>query len=172
MENPLAQFNHTVPTKEGILELVKTINNSLGESALKESVLLKVVETNWPQFENSFKEILVLNSGKENIKKREDSNILLEVLSTVRGLDKRVGNISDIAILNSEKTILDLNPNYLRSIRDKIRKMLESGLPAAYIIAFCDAQEYPRIVAREEIVSQLDYLREKSVIKDKSKVEN
>jgi hypothetical protein len=35
IENPLAQFNHTKPNKGGVWELVRTINLSLKEKALK-----------------------------------------------------------------------------------------------------------------------------------------
>lgn len=79
--NPLAQFNHTIACdKESMWELVQTINNALLENKLQEKVLKSVFETYWEQFR--FK-------PEEHVKKRSIEDILTEILTTVRALDKR-----------------------------------------------------------------------------------
>ncbi|GKO88020.1 TPA: TIR domain-containing protein, partial [Klebsiella pneumoniae] len=54
LQDPLAQFNHTLPDKSGLWELTRTINTSLTDNSLDEKILEKVFNTYWPQFENDF----------------------------------------------------------------------------------------------------------------------
>ncbi len=91
--NPLAQFNHTFPDKDGVFELLRTINSSLGDKALKEKVLEKVFETYWPQFESQFENALACSPQTEKIEPRSEENMLVEVLSSVRRLDRRLREI-------------------------------------------------------------------------------
>jgi hypothetical protein len=96
IENPLAQFNHTLPTKGGIWSLVSTINISLEDLSLKENVLEQVFETYWPKFDEKFHKILS-NTSESSIKDtRPKNDIMLEVLSTVRTLDRRMRNLENI----------------------------------------------------------------------------
>lgn len=95
LENPLAQFNHTKPDRNGLWKLVKTINATLKESALKEAILQKVFDTYWPQFESKFSKIIRETPEHQTEEKRDEIDVLTEVLSTVRGLDKRIRRIED-----------------------------------------------------------------------------
>ncbi len=90
IEDPLAQFNHTLPDKEGLWSLVRTLNSALGEKALKEKILEKVFETYWPQFETQFNEIIDKTPITTTIEKRNNNDILNELLSISRGLDRRI----------------------------------------------------------------------------------
>ena len=45
IEDPLAQFNHTFPTKESVLSLVRTLNASLGAISLDNRIVEQVFET-------------------------------------------------------------------------------------------------------------------------------
>lgn len=54
IEDPLAQFNHTFPTSESVLGLVKTLNSTLATNALDNRILEQVFDTYWPQFEERF----------------------------------------------------------------------------------------------------------------------
>jgi hypothetical protein len=90
VENPLAQFNHTKPNRTGLWELVRTINVALKEESLKESILEKVFDTYWPQFEESFKLIIKETPETEVEEIRSENDILIELLSSVRGMDKRM----------------------------------------------------------------------------------
>jgi len=88
--NPLAQFNHTLPNKEGVYSLIRTINSSLGELMLKDQVLDKVFETYWPQFEHDFNKIIASTPDAGQVAERTESDILSEVLQTIRSVDRRV----------------------------------------------------------------------------------
>ena len=100
IKDPLAQFNHTLPTKDGLYQLVRTINNSLDNMALKENILSNVFETYWPQFDTNFKEIIKNTKEEEVVVPRPKDDILNEILYSVRGLDKRVRSIEEIEYLN------------------------------------------------------------------------
>ncbi len=93
LENPLAQFNHTLPTKESVWSLVRTINIALQEAALHENVLDRVFETYWPQFEERFNEILKDTPDTPVDNTRQESDIMDEILSTVRMLNRRMRDI-------------------------------------------------------------------------------
>jgi hypothetical protein len=168
LENPLAQFNHTFPTKESVWELVRTINLTLKENALKESVLAKVFETYWPQFDQEFREIILTTPETEIQVKRKDNDIMLDVLSTVRMLDKRLLSIESN---NSESA------NFLKFDRDfksqgmppniarnNIKIYLEQNLTEDLIIDILSEKGVPRSFIRQEIERQLSLKEE-----DKSK---
>ncbi len=76
VSNPLAQFNHTLPDKEGIYELIKTLNSSLGKQALSEKVLEQVFETYWPQFEEKFRCIIQETNTEEHTPERSKYSVL------------------------------------------------------------------------------------------------
>lgn len=117
ISDPLAQFNHTYPDYNGMYQLVRSINNGLGSNALKEDVLSRVFETYFPQFQEDFKKILI-ETTEENIKEevRDEHDILSEVLSSVRGIDRRLRSIEN---RETPKPILDSKSlhNYSRSFR-------------------------------------------------------
>lgn len=92
IKNPLAQFNHSQPNKNGIWDLVRTINSTLKEDSLKENILEKVFTTYWPQFDSSFKAIIKETPEVVDEEIRSDSDILIELLSSVRRLDRKVNN--------------------------------------------------------------------------------
>lgn len=90
ISGPLAQFNHTMPDRNGVLNLVKTLNTSLGDKALKEKILEKVFDTYWPQFDVEFTKIIGMTANTEPIVKRTNDEILAELLVISRGLEKRI----------------------------------------------------------------------------------
>ena len=91
--NPLAQFNHTFPSKDGVYELLRTINSSLGSASLKESVLEKVFDTYWPQFKDGFADALKNNEPESQLAPRSEEDMLTEVLTSVRRLDRRLREV-------------------------------------------------------------------------------
>src|SRR5690606_35355682 len=127
LENPLAQFNHTFPTKDSVWELVRTINLTLKENALKESILSKVFDTYWRQFEKDFKEIVATTPEIEQPVKRKDNDIMLDVLSTVRLLERRLRSIE----LSSDR--IGINERDLIREKEMIRERelmnRERGVP-------------------------------------------
>lgn len=165
LENPLAQFNHTFPVIDSVWELVRTINLSLKENALKESVLLKVFETYWPQFENDFNLIISSTPETEIVTKRKDNDIMLDVLSTVRLLDKRIRNIeagSERQIIFSEKDMIRREDMIRRDrereimsmgeLRMQIQNYVDQELPEEVILQVLgDKAGMPRSIIRKEI---------------------
>ena len=102
--NPLAQFNHSTPDKDGLWELVRTINNALGDQGLKEKTLEKVFETYWPQFESEFKHILETTSTATIVEERTEDDLLKEILSNTRALERRVRSIESPDVINRRQS--------------------------------------------------------------------
>ncbi len=155
LENPLAQFNHTFPTRDSVWELVRTINLTLKEDALKESILSKVFDTYWPQFEESFKKIIETTPETSGVIKRKGDDIMLDVLSTVRMLDRRLRTMES----NQERqpTVLEkdnfhgkeiMSPNELRM---NIRTFLKQEVEDEIIIDILSNSGISRGYIRREI---------------------
>ena len=91
LSNPLAQFNHTLPDKDGMKGLLTTINAELGEKTLEDRILDQVFETYWPQFQEKFMKALANAPINEELEpSRSQDDILKEILYTTRTLDKRI----------------------------------------------------------------------------------
>lgn len=88
--DPLAQFNHTLPDKAGLRSLVTSINGRLGELAISTRILENVFETYWPQFEGRFSNILAEFPETQLLPERSEESKVDEVLSHVRGIDRRL----------------------------------------------------------------------------------
>lgn len=108
---PLAQFNHTYPDREGMFKLITTINAQLDKTALPPHILARVFEKNWPEFESRIKEILEMQTSFISKKtKRESDDILKEVLQTVRSFDNK---LQKVALLNNNSAIeREIDPVY------------------------------------------------------------
>lgn len=89
VQDPLAQFNHTMPNKDGLWSLVLTLNSSLA-SPLDGPTLNAVFESFWPEFERKFKQILDTYPQQAVIVPREDKDMLAEILETMRGFGHRM----------------------------------------------------------------------------------
>lgn len=87
IENPLAQFNHTLPQRNNMYELMKTINKQISQP-LRDNVLEQTFEKYWPDSEEKFRSIITSTDTQESYK-RTTEDILTEILNTVRLLDKR-----------------------------------------------------------------------------------
>ncbi|CAC9976767.1 hypothetical protein [Flavobacterium panici] len=155
LENPLAQFNHTFPVKESVWELVRTINISLKEDALKESVLAKVFETYWVQFESDFKKIIETTPETAVITKRKDNDIMLDVLSTVRMLDKRMRNLESTTgrqLYTIDNDSVTRDGFGSQEVRSFISSLIEQELPEQIIVELVgDKYKYPRSLIRREV---------------------
>lgn len=88
---PLAQLNHTIPVREDMFTLVKTINNAMGEEALSEIKLEKAFDTYWPDFQERFHRILEEKPTDLNTQpSRTTDDILSELLNLTRSMAKRI----------------------------------------------------------------------------------
>ena len=101
--DPLAQFNHTLPSKEGILSLLQTLN-SASDSTLDDRVLQRAFDTYWPQFQKEFEKILVETKSTPS-KPRKSEDLLGEILETTRGLSTRLRKLEDRGASTTEVRI-------------------------------------------------------------------
>ncbi|WP_428658980.1 toll/interleukin-1 receptor domain-containing protein [Runella sp.] len=97
--DPLAQFNHTIPTKQSVYQLVSSINRGLvlNNQGLKDEVLQEVFDTFWPKFEEQFRKILedTNEEGSVTVEKPSGDEVLNEILTSVRAMDRRLRKIED-----------------------------------------------------------------------------
>jgi len=164
--NPLAQFNHTLPTKDGVYELVRTLNSSLGERALREKVLEQVFETYWPQFESGFKKALEDNPAGEHTPPRSEESILSEVLRTVRVLDRRLRTLERKSPLDKDAVIIRRRNSMPSSLlRREIQNMIKNGMPPEIIEEVLE-EKAPRSVIQKYIRIGLRDLAEDNDISD------
>lgn len=158
VENPLAQFNHTKPNRTGLWELVRTINLALKDDSLKESILEKVFDTYYPQFERVFKEIIKSTPEIEEKVQRSENDLLLEVLSSVRTFDRRMRQIE-----NKENLIVRTENNRRErpepeTARKMICDLLDNEMSPELVQEIMDDQRIPRNFVKKEIEK---YLSEK-----------
>lgn len=95
LQPPLAQFNHTFPTKESMWSLITTLNNGLESNRLDLPILQRVFQTYWPQFESDFAEILENNPQTTVVQPRAEKDILAEILDTTRSMSQRIRSLED-----------------------------------------------------------------------------
>lgn len=89
LQDPLAQFNHTFPTKDGVWSLVVTLNNNIA-TPLDQGILEQVFETNWPLFNEKFTALLVQFPQEGVVEIRTNDSMLEEILESTRGLAHRL----------------------------------------------------------------------------------
>ncbi len=135
--NPLAQFNHTLPKKDSIYQLVSTLNKGL-ENSLREKVLESVFETYWPKFEKNFNDILK-NTTEAEIVERSGDDILLEILSSTRSMERRVRNLEGGKSSRSEKNAVIDRHEAEKILRDLIR----DDIPEAMIMEIMKNKDVP-----------------------------
>jgi len=152
--NPLAQFNHTLPDRDGLYELVRTLNSSLGDKSLREKVLEQVFDTYWPQFETSFKTALESNVAGEHTPARTEENLLSEVLRTVRSLDRRVRSIESSPSSNERNEINQKMRMSPKMLRREVAKLLENDMPPEVIEEVLEGV-VPSHLVRREIRNQM-----------------
>lgn len=122
---PLSQFNHTLPTKDGLWALVRTLNNALQEKGLKEKTLEQVFETYWPKFNDNFNKIIDEIKPSGTAKKRPEKDILMEILETSRSMDRRVRDLEN----NSHWVPLTTNPDlYSKKLKYKTTQIMRDKI--------------------------------------------
>jgi hypothetical protein len=150
IEDPLAQFNHTLPNKDGLTKLIYSINNSLEAKRLTDIILTNVIETYWPQFEKEFKKIIEETPEKITTKPRSQDDILTDVLNSVRNLEKRMRNDNvEKAINPTSREIKRIKMPSLRDIQLELHKDRERADIASEIREMVLAE-----VPDEDIIKQ------------------
>ena len=136
VEPPLSQFNHTEPNKTSVLNLVKTINERLGEKQLELETLEAVFETYYPQFDEKFKKIISETEGNKvggpkDTKIRSEQEMLEEVLVTVRNLNQRVQRMENIPFARNPRVLekkYNVKEEVIRNILDRYEPLFESAV--------------------------------------------
>ena len=114
VESPLSHFNHTMPTKESMYQLVSTLNNRLETGKLDEKTLERVFQMYWPSFEKDFLTIIGETTGEAvKEKERSEQDLLTEILYTVRAVDQRLKKVSP--------------PEHLYSFAEGVGTVLDDG---------------------------------------------
>ena len=83
-KGPLAQFHSIEATEDGTFNLIKSINHALGEDCLSERRLKDTFDHWWPGLKDKLDDLP--SSEVEEMPKRDDSDILKEILELVRSL--------------------------------------------------------------------------------------
>lgn len=103
VKEPLSIFQATESKKEDVLKLLKSINGNIKDGKLKPELLISVFEKWWPDFETKLSAALKSKSIETAEQpRRNDGDILREVLQLTRGIQ------SDISKLSSDKFRNDL----------------------------------------------------------------
>jgi hypothetical protein len=126
LTGPLALFQDTKLTREDLLHLVKTLNNALGEDALKESQIEKTFDLVWPKLKEKLDDIPP--DKAEQRPHRTERDMLEEILDTVRS---RSANDSKI-LAEAQATATELH-EHLANIQTKLE--VERGEKAVIIKA-------------------------------------
>jgi len=85
---PLTQFQSKEATKDGTRELVFTINKALESGALSEQQLGRLFDAMWPGLEEKLDGVTV--EGVKPAKQRESTDMIPEILETVRSISRRM----------------------------------------------------------------------------------
>ena len=143
---PLSQFNHTFPTEDSIWQLVRTLNNSLGEKALKEKILEQVFSTYWPKFEGKFQLAIDANQPAGPVEERTENDILIEILSATRNMDRRIRNLEsssiDAFLSNQARDVLSYKSKNGKEIRFNTKNIIEH-LKKDKMLGELEVQEIP-----------------------------
>lgn len=83
IKQPLAQFQHTILTKEDVKKLITTINDKI-EHPLPEKTLNSVFDKNWPDLETKIKAIAPLSKTETKKQERSERDLLEEILELTR----------------------------------------------------------------------------------------
>jgi hypothetical protein len=154
LEDPLAQFNHTFPTRDSIWGLVQTLNGSLGSNALDERILSQIFETYWPQFESKFANALALHTSKEKVEPRSEKNLLGEILENTRFLNARLRNLEarndekEDRRIDIDKAKILFSPH--KKLRDLVQMHMQQGIPEEAISQLLQ-QDFPSPMIASEI---------------------
>lgn len=139
LEDPLSQFNHTLPERDSIWELVRTLNNCLEKSSLDERVLTQVFDTYWPQFESRFAGILTSTPDSVNAEPRKPESMLEEILENTRYLQARVQRLEhrdEVPHFDAHTRIIGapLTRGEYRALQEEVVQMARDGMPTSAIV--------------------------------------
>jgi hypothetical protein len=121
IEFPLAQFQATKFKKDDFKKVIKSINDELKENSLKPEVLDSVFEKWWPELEQKINEEINKIKMPLALRKREDREVLEEILEISRTILQKSQNDSELAFMQN------VSSHYSQTsmIADAIRRQLD-----------------------------------------------
>ena len=125
IEDPLAQFNHTFPTRESVFGLVKTLNGTLANNGLDNRILEQVFNTYWSQFEEKYAAILASTETHPPSKPRAKEDVLGEILENTRLLNSRIRRLEH----ETERYRMREIDLPMSMMHEKAIEMAKSGIP-------------------------------------------
>ena len=147
LEDPLAQFNHTMPERGSVWELVRTLNNCLSANALDERILEQVFNTYWEQFETKFAGILKKHPEDEKSEPRPKEDILAEILENTRHMQSRLRRLETRAErpMSDEERYMRFAEREFSPDRAEIiyRHLRDSGTPMEQIVETMKVNNVP-----------------------------
>jgi hypothetical protein len=169
IEDPLAQFNHTFPERDSILNLVRTLNGALGSAGLDGRILDQVFDTYWPQFERQFKKIIESTESPGPAQPRPDKDILGEILENTRTMSSRIRKLESKVERYDKAERYDFERDPYLSVIDTdlpihlqkgICHMISSGFSPDSIVA-----RYSSVAPANQVQDYVDQVR-KNVQRD------
>ena len=153
LKDPLAQFNHTLPDRDGLWNLVRTLNNSLSSDDLDERILEQVFETYWPRFEKDFSESLKKYPATEETAPRPESDILGEILENSRSVGSRVARLENLyeRSLHENHRLRSSHSHHKNGALDRLRHMIRAEIPMEEVIDFCERNKVPSQILEREM---------------------
>ncbi|MEB2621450.1 hypothetical protein [Pseudomonas sp. YuFO8] len=140
IQDPLAQFNHTVPERSSMWSLISSLNSCMEINKLDERILKQVFETYWPQFVEGFALALESNPQLVDVVPRSEESILAEILSNTRSLSSRVRDLEFRTSLTADAG----NPfSDLAEKRQLFISLIEKNVPIEQIIEIAKKNEFP-----------------------------
>lgn len=145
IQDPLAQFNHTLPTEDDMRRLARTLNNNLGAAKLDDNVLSDAFGAYWPVFNERFQAILKSNPQVGPVEVRTKDDLLEEILEGVRGMTQRIRKL-ETGLPFDEPSLTSINFQRSKRMREQrthlreiIRQSLMSGLPMEPFLSQAEA---------------------------------
>ncbi len=109
LKGPLAQFQASKYNQEEIEKLVKSLNSVCEEIVVDNSVLKDIFNKFWPDLDSEINSVIGKYKGRIEIPKREESDIINEILDSVRFIMRNSGNSTSGEInLNAFKDLYQI----------------------------------------------------------------
>jgi hypothetical protein len=84
---PLSLFQTNPLDKEGVFRVLQTVNDALPEGRFSDDLLKRAMNAQWSDFDAKVKKILADEAPIERNKPRDQRDMIVEILETVRGFD-------------------------------------------------------------------------------------
>jgi hypothetical protein len=151
VEDPLAQFNHTLPTRDGMYGLVRTLNSTLGSASLDLRILEQVFSTYWPQFQTRFAEVLKTTDAGAPTKPRTKEDVLGEILDNTRTMNSRIRRLeSEVERWRSPAATTETKANIRKTLSAyelEAEEMQKLGMPSELILDRLIQRGLPKSIA-------------------------